>query len=410
MRNPLEVWRSNPQWEPGVTGWAAADAADLDRVFLVSLQRRGPPTTGGLPLQHVHVMVVRSGETAHLDVPVSLVTVLPQAHPAQLRDSGGAEASPFPYAVRGDIFWSEGERFFEKVGPRIVPLRALATGPRGEILAFRDPRAPAAVAGPVVEMEREPDPPGAQAPPAARTRCLVRWGDFQHMLRGQIAEPERLRESHRLPCCVRVYEATRPQSLPALASAILGEGSGLERVQLLDTDAAARLGLAGLLRGRMRQGGQRPPGVALPGDLVFRLQVESDPTASSSPAPSRSETVPTPPKRTSVPEKYLKPWELVRSREEALYEMALEAASSGPLRRLFARLRRWVGGGRDERRWRALLEGKNPDEQLWAVRPPCAPAGPEVQSWAKGMLDQAGYESRTMLREWEIYWRRKRTG
>ena len=409
MRSPLEVWRSNPQREPGVTGWAAADAADLDRVFLVSLQRRGTLGEGGPPLQHVHVMVVRSGETAQLDVPVSLMTVLPRAHPARLRDCGGAEAGPFPYAVRGDIFWSDGERFFEKVGPRMVPLRALATGPRGEILAFRDPRVPAAAPGPVIEMDREPDPTGAQTPAAARTRCLVRWGDFQHMLRGQIAEPDRLRDSHRLPCCVRVYEATRPQSLPALAGAILGEGSGLERVQLLDPDAAARLGLAGLLRGRLRQGGQRPPGVVLPGDLVFRLHLESDPTASSMPAPSPSKAIAPAPKRTSVPESYLKPWELVRSREEALYQMALEA-SRGPLRRLFARLRRWPGSRRDALRWRALLEGKTPDEQLWAVRPPCAPIDPEVRSWAERMLDQAGYDPRSMLREWEIYWRRKQAG
>ena len=38
MRTPLQAWRSNPQCEPDVTGWAAADPADLDRVFLVSLQ------------------------------------------------------------------------------------------------------------------------------------------------------------------------------------------------------------------------------------------------------------------------------------------------------------------------------------------------------------------------------------
>jgi len=410
MRNPIEVWRSNPQWEPGVTGWAAADAPDVDRVFLVSLQRRGPLAEGGSPLQHVHVMVVRSGEMAHLDVPVSLMTVLPRAHAARLADAGGVQAGPFPHAVRGDIFWSDGERFFEKVGPRFVPLRALATGPRGEILAFRDPRVPTTAAGSIAEIDHEPDAPGAQAPPAARTRCLVRWGDFHHMLRGQIAEPKRLRESHRLPCCVRVYEATRPQLLPALASAILGEESGLERVQLLDGDAAARLGLAGLLRGRLRQPGQRPPGRVLPGDLVFRLQVESDPTASSIPAPSPSDATLPSPKRRSVPESYLRPWELVRGREEALYEMALEAVSTGPLRRFFARLRRCFSGGRDARRWRALLEGKTPDEQLWAVRPPRAPLDPEVRAWAERTLEQAGYDPRTMLKEWEIYWRRRRTG
>ena len=408
MRNPIEAWPSNRQWEPGVTGWAASDAPDLDRVCLVSLQRRLPES--GSPLQHVHVMVVRSGETAHLDVPVSLMTVLPRARAAQLADASRVQAGPFPYAVRGDIFWSDGERFFEKIGPRFVPLRALATGPRGEILAFRDPRAPAPAACSAVEIEREPDASGAQAPPAARTRCLVKWGDFHHMLRGQIAEPERLRASHRLPCCVRVYEVTRPQSLLTLANAILGEGAALERVQLLDGDAATRLGLAGLLRGALRQGGQRPPGVVLPGDFVFRLEVESDPTATAIPTRSPSDATLPAPKRTSVPESYLKPWELVRSREEAVYEMALEAVATGPLRRLFARLRRCFGGGRDARRWRALLEGKTAEEQLWTVRPPCGPLDAEVKSWAQRTLDEAGYDARTMLREWEIYWRRKRTG
>jgi hypothetical protein len=59
-------------------------------------------------------------------------------------------------------------------------------------------------------------------------------------------------------------------------------------------------------------------------------------------------------------------------------------------------------------RWRALLEGKDADEQLWGVRPPSGRlADAAVRGWASRTLSLAGYDAGRMLREWELYWRRK---
>ena len=60
------------------------------------------------------------------------------------------------------------------------------------------------------------------------------------------------------------------------------------------------------------------------------------------------------------------------------------------------------------RKWQVLLTGKSLDEQLWAVRPPKGASGhPFIREWATRTLEFAAYDSRSMLTEWEIFWRRK---
>jgi hypothetical protein len=55
-----------------------------------------------------------------------------------------------------------------------------------------------------------------------------------------------------------------------------------------------------------------------------------------------------------------------------------------------------------------LLSGKSADEQLWAVRPPKGGVfHSAIRDWAYKTLETAGYDPRTMLLEWEIFWRRK---
>jgi hypothetical protein len=55
-----------------------------------------------------------------------------------------------------------------------------------------------------------------------------------------------------------------------------------------------------------------------------------------------------------------------------------------------------------------LLHGKTADEQLWGVRPPRGGLTHRfIQAWAQSALQLAGYESRNMLAEWQIFWRRK---
>ena len=104
----------------------------------------------------------------------------------------------------------------------------------------------------------------------------------------------------------------------------------------------------------------------------------------------------------------IRPWEFRLSREEAVYDMHAAAprfpALTGLVRRLARRLRH-----RDELgKWHALLAAKSRDEQLWAVRPPRGGySDSAVRGWAARVLELAGYDPRTMLPEWEIFWRRK---
>src|SRR5262249_14435449 len=112
--------------------------------------------------------------------------------------------------------------------------------------------------------------------------------------------------------------------------------------------------------------------------------------------------------KTTIPTQFLKPWEFRFSREEVLYDL-----NRGPsfLGRLWAGLRRLLGGwvfSRELRKWQVLLAGRNLDEQLWAVRPPKGGVS-HIRAWVERTLAAAGYDSRIMLTEWEIFWGRKGT-
>jgi hypothetical protein len=112
--------------------------------------------------------------------------------------------------------------------------------------------------------------------------------------------------------------------------------------------------------------------------------------------------------KTTIPEQWVKQWEFQFSREEAVYDMLADAASrSAPL--AFVRdLTNRFGHRQAWRKWQALLAGKSLDEQLWAVRPPRGMiARQAVRDWARQTLEQAGYDARVMLAEWEIFWRRR---
>lgn len=116
--------------------------------------------------------------------------------------------------------------------------------------------------------------------------------------------------------------------------------------------------------------------------------------------------------KTTVPERWIKPWEFQISREEALYDMRVAASSHAGLSAFIRGLTNWFGNRsalrEAGRKWRALLAGKSPDEQLWAVRPPRGMiTRPAVRDWARQTLERAGYDPRVMLAEWEIFWRRK---
>jgi len=112
--------------------------------------------------------------------------------------------------------------------------------------------------------------------------------------------------------------------------------------------------------------------------------------------------------KTTIPEQWVKPWEFQISREEALYDMRADAAARSAPFAFIRDLTDRFGNRRAWRKWQALLAGKSLDEQLWDVRPPRGLiSGAAVRDWARQTLEQAGYDPRVMLAEWEIFWRRK---
>jgi hypothetical protein len=267
---------------------------------------------------------------------------------------------------------------------------------------------------------------------------VVRWGDFKEVLSPQLANAERLRDAHRLPCYVQVFEATAPLRLDALAANLNGN-SNPPRLQPLTHALALQLQLMPLLPpvSRTVRPAQGEPGWLFPGQRALRLQVAMDPTAdppgearqsadgNSAHAPTASPQPPTPQAppsptspnqpaanapsepclKTSIPEVFLKPWEFRISRDEALYDVA---AADSFLKAVGRAFRRQFGSRREWRKWQVLLSGKNLDEQLWAIRPPKdGLRHPFIREWALRTLELAGYDSRTMLNEWEIFWRRK---
>lgn len=347
--------------------------------------------------------------------------------------------------VRGMVLCDAAGRYFERLGDHVRPLERLVRGSRGEWLELVPP--PSAAPGVVRQAEQDQaedataraddfdDEPQVSTPgfrallSEPGVQRIARLGDFRDLLGPQLSQPERLREMHQLPCCVQLYEARSARPLDEILSA-LKRAAGCEGVRPLTASAAQHLQLTPVLSRLprvQRRGADRQPGWTVPGDRFFALRLIDDPTATSPSVPetprgavrgdaARKSTEPppvaVPSLRNSAPEQYppeqfLKPWEFQFSREEVLLNVQL-AAAAGPLRRLWRRIRGWLAGGRELRKWQALLLGRNLEEQLWMVRPPRGSLTlPAVREWARRTLEFAGYDPRTMLLEWEIFWLRK---
>jgi hypothetical protein len=251
-------------------------------------------------------------------------------------------------------------------------------------------------------------------------RRVVCWGEFKRALEGRIEHPERLRDSHRLACAIRIYEATaafRAADLERSLSESEGRGVHLER---LTGALVQRLGLAPVLPPPRRPPyvAQRQPGDVLPFERLIELEVAEDPTRQQAAepatpaAPERSAAASpaeAPPQRgRSIPTRWVNPWEFRLSREEALYDMNQELGWSSRILRALRRAMNTLANRTALRKWQALLNGKPADEQLWAVRPPrIALTHPRTRPWVSQTLAAAGYDPATMLAEWEIFWRRK---
>jgi hypothetical protein len=249
---------------------------------------------------------------------------------------------------------------------------------------------------------------------------VVWWGEFKEILARQLAHPERLRDTYRLPCYVQVIETERTVAIEELA-ALYKSDKCQTPLYVLTDEIAAKLDLVLPLRAAPSHDAPRAPSTLLAHERVFRLVAANDPTIDvvangknklTAQTPKTEVTAkPATPVHTAVkatiPDRFIKDWEFKISREEALYDMNAKPAL-GSLIRNFCRQLRVIKLRREFQKWQALLAGRSVDEQLWAVHPPCGMlTDPVVRNWAQRTLEQGGYDAQKMIAEWEVFWRRR---
>jgi hypothetical protein len=442
------------------------------RVFLVAIHGGlfTPPTPEPNPMQRMRVVVLAPNQANEFETTDLLPGVfrhaLPPMPPPALPMPQEKRHQLRP--VRGEILRGGQGRLYEKSGEQIRPLHKLVSGSRGQVFEVVPPEEPTPEitvqadsndppqeyarpqhgnfprssrqrkengelnhAGPVTQpVAQNPKPvPYRKLFPDPGQRCVIRLGDFKSLLAPQLAHPERLRDTHRLACYLQIYEVAVAQRLESLAASALGDAGRVSQLRLITEPITQQLGLTSLLRNRPRAPGHFPreAGLLLPGERVFQLRLAQDPTADDA-APSERQSpvgfaavesstqgdVETPVRmpahglKTTIPDRYMKPWEFKATRDEALYDMNVTATFAKWSSSLSIWLKSWIRSRGEFKKWQVLLSGKNADEQLWAVRlPKGGVSHPAIRDWASKTLETAGYDPRTMLLEWEIFWRRK---
>lgn len=262
---------------------------------------------------------------------------------------------------------------------------------------------------------------------------VAEFGRFKTLLASQLIHPERLRDPHRLACHVQIHESLIEQRADEFFEAIQRDAATNVPICPLDSDAIAALGLAPFLQRHPHPVMRAPmvPGFVQPFERFFSLRVTSDPTADASapaqtpkPAVANEKVASRVPETsaqsnapvasqvskrlTEIPQKFQNPWEFQSTRDEVLYDMGMDKLSRGSLRKLLSRFGGRLQQQKEFRKWSALLNGKGMEDQLWGVRPPSNAIGDEtIREWARQTLELAGYDSTSMMLEWEIFWRRK---
>jgi hypothetical protein len=438
---------------PPFMGHAPTEGRGL--VFLVAIRRNfiSPVSHQSDLLQRMGVMLMTPDEAAvyPLGRTVGPLPSVPAPEPPTSLTARDRRFLPRP--VHGEILRDTNGTLYEKIGQSVRPIRNLAIGPKGEIVEFAaSPRAGAISSTPHVRpptdesdkarregwsesdyeqkltAEYAPPPMAPQRPTARPTRTpfrmffpnpgqwrIVQWRDFKDMLAPQLAHPERLNDPHQIPCYVQVYETPAMQPLAALARAVLGESGTANDFRPLSAAIATKLQLELPPAIRSRDPGPAPrkPGLLPPHERVFRLQVALDPTIDMDPdkplqssAPEQTPT-PVPGRKSTIPDHFLNPLEFKISRDEATYEMNIAPGLEGSWLSLLRRIKHRVSD-LAFRKWKALLCGKELEEQLWAVSPPKhGLTHPVIREWALQTLQTAGYDTSVMLAEWELFWRRK---
>jgi hypothetical protein len=456
----LTVQRAfDPAPEPAMN--ADLQGVALNQLLLLAIERAlAPPIVyRRCTFQPMRVIVVTNvGDASDGEMLPGLPRTLPHVEHILIRGTSQIHRR----AVRGEILSDKSGRLFEKLGRQIHPLHQLASGPSGEVIDLvpseqsRGPMiAPPARPRPVdgSEMAKASSGPekagvtsanspaskfaplqeSSEHPKLASHRKLFAdpgqwrvlcWGEFKEILARQLAHPERLRDTYRLPCYVQVLETERVVPIEELAAIYKLKNDRQAGLYFLTDEITARLDLVLPLRAAPPPNVWRAPNTLLPHERVFRLIAANDPTVdvanskgkldvsaakrevntevkTSEPALTNSSL------KNTIPTRFVKDWEFKISREEASYDMNSRSGLGGLILRFFRRLRP-IKLRSEFRKWQTLLAGKDADEQLWAVRPPAGMLGDSsVRTWAATTLGLTGYDTRKMISEWEIFWRRK---
>ena len=281
-----------------------------------------------------------------------------------------------------------------------------------------------------------PAQPAAQAVPKEPSRgyskiiadpglyLKIPWAHAKGELTMLIQQPEKLSDADEIECYAQIYEAQRAVPVAEIAAAELGDGALHSQLHPLTRDKAQMLGAPQLFRPTRYPFDTRASSRQVhAGQRVFRVWPVFDPTADRESKPNKQPAATgdeRPILRSEIPRQCLNAQHYQYSREEVLYDMKSALGTLPPeagalvrwffiypLRMLKASITS-VMSRRRMKKWRMMLEGKNHDEQLWAVTPPRSFAHhPSVRRWAEERLSQAGYDPRRMFLEWEIFWRRK---
>ena len=386
-----------------------ARTAGLNHLLLAIGRAMSPPVVHmRTTFQPMRIIVVQPDLASNIDRAAEWGCETPQLLPPAVHPTLSTQQR----VIQGEILSDESGRLYEKLGRQVRPVHQLASGPAGELIEMLPAeRNNLRVVPPPVEQKA----PVQNNTEGARHRKLfnepgqwrvVTWGDFKEILAPQLAHPERLRDTYRLPCYVQVVETNRDVAIDELAKEFSTKDARPKPLYFLTDEIAAKLELASLLPPvPPRKASARAPNVLLAHERVFRLLVANDPTVDVGGVKnkeSKSESK----LKTSIPNAFVKEWEFKVSREEALYDINDRSLFSRL--RKFARRLKVLKQHSEFRKWQVLITGKSTDDQLWGVRPPAKLLDHAfVREWLKKTLDVGGYDSELMTREWEIFWRRK---
>ena len=448
---------------------ADVNAADLNQLLLLAIERAlAPPMVHKRMLfQPMSIVVVDPALLSQLNAGEQLRAEMPNVLPRALPPApAGTQFNPAQFqhrTIRGEILSDESGRLYEKLGHQIRPIHQLASGQFGEVIdvvptARSTPRmitpsvgprpvSPASTsAKPQTESTEtaveNPDSGNSSFVPLPETQQqskpshrklfadpgqwrVLWWGEFKEILAPQLAHPERLKDTYRLPCYVQVLETERTVSIDELAAVYKSNNERPARLYLLNDEIAAKLDLVLPLRPAPAPTTRREPNTLLAHERVFRLLVANDPTidvvnfksnssalAAKSDSNSRKEmavdkSVAVVSSKQTIPECFANESAFKISREEALYDMHARPTLGQRLRKVLQSLRIFKRQ-HELTKWQALLAGRTVDEQLWLVRPPAGMLRQSlIREWARATLEHGAYDTKKMLTEWEIFWRRK---